>query len=78
MKNLIIVVASVVAMVGCARNTPVPQNAFEIANKTCATYNATPETITGQYWFPTFSANIKIVCRKEDSKEKLVITLEVE
>ena len=76
MKSLIIV-CSAVAIMGCSRNIPVPQEGFDIAKKTCATYNPVPESITGEYWFPTFSENIKIVCKREDLKEKFVVTLEL-
>lgn len=77
MKSLIIIIGSTVAMLGCVRNVPVPQEGFDIAKKTCATYNSVPESITGEYWFPTFSENIKIVCKREDPKEKFVVTLEL-
>lgn len=77
MKRLVYMVG-VVILAGCSRNVPVPAEVFDIAKKTCSVYNSTLESVTGEQWFPTFSSNMRIVCKREGLKDKFIITFSVE
>lgn len=73
--SLVVLLAILVA--GCSRNLPTDPALIPVAEKLCAQVNAKPSLVTTRYWFPTFNVDMYTLCEKEDSEDKIGISVEV-
>lgn len=76
MKPLYIISLTLL-LTGCYKNLPVGPEMMPIAEKLCATANAKPSLVTTRYWFPTFNVDMYTLCEKEDSEDKIGISVEI-
>lgn len=71
------ILLSVIGLMACSKTVEAPIEMVETAEKLCAVANAKPEVLTGRLWFPTFTGEFYIRCKREDMKEKIEYTVRV-
>lgn len=63
------------ALTACSKNVEAPIEMVGIAEKLCAAADAKTEVVSGRFWFPTFTTELYIRCKREDIEGKLEYTV---